>query len=64
MEMNEAFMKETLQKQRDFYKSGVTLDLDWRVHQLKILKKTLKKYEENLVWALRDDLENRNLKLT
>ncbi len=49
-------MNETVQKHREFYKSGVTLDLDWRIHQLKILKKTLKKYEENLVWALRDDL--------
>ncbi len=49
-------MKELLQKQREFFRSGTTLDLDWRIHQLKILKKTLKKYEDNLVWALRDDL--------
>ena len=49
-------MNETVQKHREYFKSGVTLDLDWRIHQLKILKKTIKKYEENLVWALRDDL--------
>ncbi|MBR5319713.1 MAG: aldehyde dehydrogenase family protein [Peptococcaceae bacterium] len=49
-------MKETLQKQREYFQTGVTLDLDWRIHQLKILKKTIKKYEDNLVWALRDDL--------
>ena len=49
-------MKEAVQKHREFFRSGVTQDLDWRIHQLKILKKTIKKYEDNLVWALRDDL--------
>jgi hypothetical protein len=43
-------MNETVQKHREYFKSGVTLDLDWRIHQLKILKKTIKKYEENLVF--------------
>lgn len=49
-------MQEILKKQREFFQSGITKNLDWRIHQLKILKKTIKKYEENLVWALRDDL--------
>ena len=37
-------MKEAVQKHREFFRSGVTQDLDWRIHQLKILKKTIKKY--------------------
>ena len=49
-------MNATVQKQREFFRSGVTKDLEWRIHQLKVLKKTIKKYEDNLVWALRDDL--------
>lgn len=49
-------MKDLLQKQREFFQSGATKDLEWRVHQLKILRKTIKKYEDNLFWALRDDL--------
>lgn len=49
-------MQETLQKQRAFFHSGKTLDLDWRIKQLQNLKKSIKKYEENLIWALRDDL--------
>ena len=49
-------MQEILKKQREFFQSGITKNLDWRIHQLKILKKTIKKYEDNLVWALRDDL--------
>ena len=32
-------MKEAVQKHREFFRSGVTQDLDWRIHQLKILKK-------------------------
>jgi len=49
-------MQEILQKQREFFYSGVTLDLEWRIKQLQNLKKSIKKYEENLMWALRDDL--------
>lgn len=49
-------MKEQLQQQREFYKSGKTLDLDWRMEQLKTLKKVLKQNEPALLEALQLDL--------
>ena len=49
-------MQETLQQQRDFFREGNTLDIDWRLKQLRALRKTIKKYEENLIWALEEDL--------
>ena len=49
-------LKEILQNQRKYFRTGVTMDIEWRIHQLKLLKKTIKKYEDNLFWALEDDL--------
>ncbi|MBR6755517.1 MAG: aldehyde dehydrogenase family protein, partial [Peptococcaceae bacterium] len=49
-------MKEQLQKQREFFLSGATLDLEWRMEQLKNLKKALKKNELLLIDALKKDL--------
>ena len=37
-----------IQKQRDYFKTGQTLDVDFRVKQLKKLKKEIEAYEENL----------------
>ena len=49
-------MKEQLQKQREFFLSGATLDLEWRMEQLKNFKKALKKNELLLIDALKKDL--------
>lgn len=49
-------IKETLERQREYYKSGATIDIEWRLKQLRALRKSIKKYEENLVWALEEDL--------
>ena len=49
-------MQETLRRQREFYLCGTTLDIEWRLKQLRALRKTIKKYEENLIWALEADL--------
>ena len=49
-------MQETLRRQREFFFCGTTLDIDWRLKQLRALRKTIKKYEENLLWALEEDL--------
>lgn len=49
-------MQETLRRQREFFRCGTTLDIDWRLKQLRALRKTIKKYEENLIWALEADL--------
>ena len=39
-------IKETLRRQREFFLCGSTLDVDWRLKQLRALRKTIKKYEE------------------
>ena len=49
-------IKETLRRQREFFLCGPTLDVDWRLKQLRALRKTIKKYEDNLSWALEEDL--------
>jgi aldehyde dehydrogenase (NAD+) len=43
-------------KQRNFFKSGVTLDIDWRLQQLKKLKAAVIAHEEELESALYEDL--------
>ena len=54
-------MNETVQKHREYFKSGVTLDLDWRIHQLKILKKTIKNMKK--IWYGRYVMTLGNLNL-
>ncbi len=49
-------LQETLRRQREFFLCGNTLDIGWRLKQLRALRKTIKKYEENLLWALEADL--------
>ena len=39
-------MQETLRRQREFFFCGTTLDIDWRLKQLRALRKTLR-------WSLR-----------
>lgn len=46
----------TIQSQYDFFKSGLTKDIDFRIEQLKKLKKTLHKYESEIYKALEADL--------
>ncbi len=41
---------------REYFKSGETLSIKYRLEQLKALKKTLLKYDEALLQALYDDL--------
>ncbi|MBR6728791.1 MAG: hypothetical protein IKL80_01405 [Clostridia bacterium] len=45
-----------LEGQRKYYKSGVTIPVDFRIRQLKKLYKTVKKYEEEVTEALQTDL--------
>lgn len=49
-------MQETLRRQREFFLCGTTLDIDWRLKQLRALKKSIKKHEEDLTQALAADL--------
>ena len=52
----EYIMKNIVPAMREFFKSGETLSIKYRLEQLKALKKTLLKYDEALLQALHDDL--------
>ena len=45
-----------LEKQRKYYKSGVTIPVQFRISQLKKLYSTIKKYENEINEALKSDL--------
>lgn len=45
-----------LEKQREYYKSGATIPVDFRIKQLKKLYKAVKKYEPEINDALKTDL--------
>lgn len=45
-----------LEKQREFYKSGATIPVNYRIEQLKKLYATIKKYENDINEALKSDL--------
>ena len=49
-------IEKTLNLQRNFYFTGTTKDIKWRLFQLKILKNTIKKYEKEVLEALKKDL--------
>ena len=47
---------EIIEKQKKYFNHGDTLSINFRVYMLKNLKKTIKKYEKEIVEALRLDL--------
>ena len=49
-----------LEKQREYYKSGETISVKFRVQQLKKLYNTVKKYEFEINEALKKDLGKSN----
>ena len=49
-------IKSLLEKQRAYYKSGVTVPVEFRIEQLKKLYATVKKYETEVNDALKADL--------
>ncbi|MBQ7761576.1 MAG: aldehyde dehydrogenase [Clostridia bacterium] len=49
-------IKSLLQKQREYFKSGKTLPVKFRIQQLKLLYSAVKKYEKEINEALRADL--------
>jgi len=49
-------IQEIVAKQRKFFRSGVTLDVNWRLKQLKKLKAAVIAHEEELEKALYEDL--------
>ncbi|MDF2686062.1 MAG: Aldehyde Dehydrogenase, partial [Clostridia bacterium] len=45
-----------IKKQREYFMSGKTISVDFRIKQLKILKQALQKYEKPFYEALKEDL--------
>ena len=49
-------LNKVLERQRAFFASGATLDVDLRISKLKLLKDTVKQYEGEISAALKQDL--------
>ncbi|AKT46599.1 aldehyde dehydrogenase [Eubacterium sulci ATCC 35585] len=49
-------LDELLQKQKDYFRTGETRDIEFRISKLKRLKKAIKIYEQKILDALRKDL--------
>ena len=56
MEWTRETIHETVEAQRRFFRSGATLDVGWRIGQLKKLKAAVQAQEKELLAALRADL--------
>jgi len=54
--MNSEEMDRLLLKQREFFHTATTLDVDFRIKQLKLLKSLIKENEERFIAALKEDL--------
>lgn len=54
--MDEQTIKERITAQREFYATGATLPLSFRLKQLEQLKLALKRHEQDLYTALKADL--------
>ena len=49
-------IRQLTEKQRAFFRTGVTLDVNWRRAQLKKLKAAVQAHEKEITDALADDL--------
>ncbi|MBP3557763.1 MAG: aldehyde dehydrogenase [Thermoguttaceae bacterium] len=54
--MNAQEIEKLLDKQREFYRSGATIPVAFRVEQLKKLRRAIRQYEAEIVAALLNDL--------
>jgi len=54
--MNNQELDRLLEKQREFFKTSTTLDIDFRIKQLKLLKSLIKTNEDKFIKALKEDL--------
>ena len=54
-------IKELVKNQRQYFKTGQTKELDFRIRQLKILKKSIEDHKDEILEALRLDLNKSKL---
>ncbi|MFW5659635.1 MAG: aldehyde dehydrogenase [Bacteroidota bacterium] len=52
----EVYIRDLISKQSAFYYSGQTRNVDWRIKQLKTLRKGIKEHEQQIFDALKSDL--------
>lgn len=52
--MNE--IKKLIDKQREYFRKGITLDIDFRINKLKVLRKAIIENESLILKALKEDL--------
>lgn len=55
--MEKEQINQLLDKQRQYFYSGATLDLDFRISALKRLRASIRKHEDQIHAALKKDLE-------
>ncbi len=56
-------LDEILEEQKSYFKSGATLEIDFRIDKLKILKSTIINYKEKIIDALYKDLRKPELEV-
>ncbi|MFQ8625358.1 MAG: hypothetical protein ACLSA2_02175 [Candidatus Gastranaerophilaceae bacterium] len=56
-------MNDILNNLTEYFNSGVTRDVNFRIEALKKLKKAFEKYEPQIIQALRDDLRKPDLEI-
>ena len=49
-------IKAIVERQREFFRTGATLDVKWRIAQLKRLKEAVKRHSKEMEQALAEDL--------
>ena len=58
--MDSKKLDDIIASQRTFFQSGTTLSVKFRIEKLKLLRKTIKKYEKEITYALSVDLGKSN----
>ena len=53
---NQELVHRTVEEQKNFFASGTTLDISWRIRQLKMLREAVRSHEAQMVRALNEDL--------
>jgi len=56
MNYTDADIKGIVDRQREYFRSGTTLPVNWRIQQLKKLKKAIIEHEQDFIDALQEDL--------
>jgi aldehyde dehydrogenase (NAD+) len=58
---NASGVRPLLEKQKEYFRTGVTRDIDFRLEQLKSLKSVIKRYEKEIIQTLKAELRKPEL---